>query len=83
MPLSDLLNELGGAVDQAGSGPLYAVREMKEGWLRGKDLNLRPLGYEPNELPGCSTPRTMLTKGSTASQANPRSGSASFWLSLG
>jgi hypothetical protein len=20
-------------------------------------LNLRPLGYEPNELPGCSTPR--------------------------
>ena len=22
----------------------------------GKDLNLRPLGYEPNELPDCSTP---------------------------
>ena len=21
------------------------------------DLNQRPLGYEPNELPGCSTPR--------------------------
>ena len=24
---------------------------------RGQDLNLRPLGYEPSELPDCSTPQ--------------------------
>jgi hypothetical protein len=28
-----------------------------QNWLRGRDLNPRPLGYEPNELPDCSTPR--------------------------
>ncbi len=26
-------------------------------WLRGMDLNHRPSGYEPDELPDCSTPR--------------------------
>ncbi len=34
--------------------PYRALRFCK--WLRGLDLNQRPLGYEPNELPGCSTP---------------------------
>ena len=26
-------------------------------WWRGGDLNSRPSGYEPDELPDCSTPR--------------------------
>ena len=31
---------------------------MAVNWLRGLDLNQRPSGYEPDELPGCSTPRS-------------------------
>src|SRR5215831_8871601 len=34
-----------------------SVRSDEEIWLRGLDLNKRPSGYEPDELPGCSTPR--------------------------
>ncbi len=33
--------------------------EMGKIWLRGLDLNQRPSGYEPDELPGCSTPRQL------------------------
>ncbi len=38
-------------------GPVSSCRPSGENWLRGLDLNQRPSGYEPDELPGCSTPR--------------------------
>jgi hypothetical protein len=44
-----------GTDQKAFSAPFSAPHFRK--WLRGRDLNPRPLGYEPNELPDCSTPR--------------------------
>ena len=47
---------------RVGEGSVDRIKVIEKWWLRGKDLNLRPLGYEPNELPGCSTPRADASK---------------------
>ena len=41
----------------AANGEGHMAFALWPSWLRGGDLNPRPLGYEPNELPDCSTPR--------------------------
>ena len=51
-PFPDIWDPLARVFDAWGFVELAAPA-----WLRGLDLNQRPLGYEPNELPGCSTPR--------------------------
>jgi hypothetical protein len=51
--------------------------------LRGQDLNLRPSGYEPDELPGCSTPRAWALWGGgpegLAATDSPATGVAVPW----
>ena len=40
----------------ANQNSLVTVRSTRElNWVQGLDLNQRPSGYEPDELPGCST----------------------------
>jgi hypothetical protein len=41
------------AAENSGRHSRIVARKI---WLRGRDLNPRPSGYEPDELPGCSTP---------------------------
>ena len=35
----------------------FFIDRKQTDWLRGLDLNQGPSGYEPDELPDCSTPR--------------------------
>jgi hypothetical protein len=54
-------------------------------WLRGVDLNHRPLGYEPNELPDCSTPHFDHNNRVGCRQTSPQSARAgrgvrAIWL---
>src|SRR6185437_1019600 len=48
--------------------PFYVPHYQRLDWLRGLDLNQRPLGYEPNELPGCSTPHFEFSNGRDGGQ---------------
>ena len=51
------LNICYGILDGSASSPKKNNLEIV---LRRQDLNLRPSGYEPDELPDCSTPRSTL-----------------------
>ena len=34
------------------------ILKLKKNWMREPDLNQRPSGYEPDELPDCSIPHS-------------------------
>jgi integrase len=52
---ADYCGTLGLRLDQTVFEP--QVEKALKIWLRGRDLNPGPQGYEPCELPDCSTPR--------------------------
>ena len=40
--------------------PQFCIKITVQIWVQGADLNHRPPGYEPDELPDCSTPRRQI-----------------------
>ena len=49
---------------------LTVVKVELKSWEQGQDLNLRPSGYEPDELPDCSTLLQKIQSTATWTQCN-------------
>src|SRR5579871_1861173 len=56
--ITSCYHEFGSKLIFGAGGSVRKLLIRKGFWLRGVDLNHRPLGYEPNELPDCSTPHS-------------------------
>ena len=72
-----LINQTNGArrnrtADTWSFNPLLYQLSYRANLLREQDLNLRPSGYEPDELPSCSIPRHYYSSLRRMWDSNPR-----------